>query len=182
MNESKNPGSTQYTARALLAVLASATFLVGATDRAAALQPAEQAAQQAAAESLEAASQVSDFEIMGLYTWEEEAILGDGMEWQVQYETQIFGDVAGGTGTILLGNGTEFHIEGLRKTQAGNYVLTTDCMKSYIAEANEIAPGCLTVNMMLIPEGDPHLYEGEFMGNVGNVLVTFALEVYIYEY
>ena len=96
--------------------------------------------------------------------------------------TEIFGDVVGGKGTIVLGNGTEFQIEGLRKTQAGNYVLTTNCMKSYIAEANGIEPGCQTVTMMLIPEGEPYLFEGEFMGNVGNVLTTFALEIYIYEY
>lgn len=165
-----NPPSFAHVARALAACFAFSFFLSGVA------QPA------AAQDEDPTAAQVSDFEIMGLYTWEEEAILADGMEWQVQYETQIFGDVVGGKGTILLGNGTEFNIEGLRKTQAGNYILTTDCMKSYIAEANGIEPGCQTVNMMLIPEGEPYLFEGEFMGNVGNVLTTFALEVYIYEY
>lgn len=165
----KNEGALRSFARGLFVCFAAVALVNGTAER-------------VSAQDSEEAAQVTDFEIMGLYTWEEEAILADGMEWQVQYETQIFGDIVGGKGTILLGNGTEFNIEGLRKTQAGNYVLTTDCMKSYIAEANGIEPGCQTVNMMLIPEGAPHLYEGEFMGNVGNVLTTFALEVYIYDY
>ena len=166
----KNNGLTKHVMRALFLCMAGALLVGGAPQRG------------AAQEGPDSAVQVTDFEIMGLYTWEEEAILSDGMEWQVQYETQIFGDIVGGKGTILLGNGTEFNIEGLRKTQSGNYVLTTDCMKSYIAEANGIEPGCQTVTMMLIPEGAPNLYEGEFMGNVGNVLITFALEVHIYDY
>ena len=166
----ENDGVGRHFVRALFACLASALLLGGVPHQA------------AAQDDTEAATQATNFEIMGTYAWEEEAILADGMEWQVQYETQIFGDLVGGKGTILLGNGTEFNIENLRKTQSGNYVLTTDCMKSYIAEANGIEPGCQIVNMMLRPEGQQDLYEGEFMGNVGNVLTTFTLELFIYDY